>query len=110
MSTRSETDLTTTPPTADDLRRQAKAVKEDLRGLGRTAKHVAGEKLGEAKHKAVEYFDEGKQKTAQLLEQGKEKAARVEDQVEHYIRRKPLKSVLIAAGVGALLGFLISRR
>jgi ElaB/YqjD/DUF883 family membrane-anchored ribosome-binding protein len=111
MTSKTETDVAPEGPTStEELRQQAKAVKEDLRGLGHAAKVVAQEKLGGAKQKAAEYLDEGKHKTAEYLEQGKQKASEFEDQIENYIRQKPLKSVLIAAGAGALLGFLISRR
>jgi ElaB/YqjD/DUF883 family membrane-anchored ribosome-binding protein len=96
-------------------------VKDDLRNLGRTAKEVAKDKLGNAKQvakdklddakgKAAHYVEEGKQKSTELFEQGKQRATEVEDQVETYIRQKPLKSVMIAAGAGVLLGFLLSRR
>ena len=32
------------------------------------------------------------------------------DPLESYVREKPLKSMLIAAGIGAVVGFLFSRR
>lgn len=94
----------TTPDVAaagstDELRQHAKAVREDLGQLGRAATNVAHEKLGEAKR----YADEN-------LEQGKQKASEIEDQLEEYIRNKPLKSVLIAAGAGALIGYLLGRK
>jgi ElaB/YqjD/DUF883 family membrane-anchored ribosome-binding protein len=85
--------------TTDELRQHAKAVREDLGQLGRAATNVAQEKLGEAKQYAGEYLDQGKQK-----------ATEIEDQVEAYIRTKPLKSVLIAAGAGALIGYLLGRK
>ena len=110
MSASTETDLVGSTPKSEDLRRQAKVVKEDLQGLGRTATKVAKDKLGNVKEKAAAYVDEGKHKTTEFYEQGKKKASEVEDQVESYIREKPLKSVLIAAGAGVLLGFLLSRR
>lgn len=97
-----DTPLTTPTPT-EQLRRQARTVKEDLQGLGRTAKKVA-------KEKAATVVEEGKQKTGELYEQSREKLVAAEDRVEKYVREKPLQSVAIAAGVGALLGFLLSRR
>lgn len=109
MSTQVESDLTGTP-TTKDLRQQAKVVKEDLRGLTRTAKEVAQDKLGDVRDRASSYVDDGKKKSAELYEQGKEKALKVEDHVEGYIRKKPLQSVMIAAGAGVVLGFLLSRR
>ncbi len=100
MTTKTETDLAPDrTAAASEVRQHAKAVNEDLRGLGRATKEVAQEKMGDAKQKATEYY-----------EQGKKKASEFEDQIESYVRQKPLKSVLIAAGVGILLGFLLSRR
>ena len=83
----------------DELRQHAKAVREDLGHLGRAATNVAQEKLGDARRHADEYLDQGKQK-----------ATEIEDQIEEYIRNKPLKSMLIAAGAGALIGFLLGRK
>ena len=80
---------TDTPPSAAELfRQQASTVKDDLRELGRRGLDAAQEKLGEAKQKAQS----------------------VEGQIEDYVRQKPLKSVLIAAGAGLVLGLLLRRR
>jgi len=81
------------------LRDQTATVKEDVRELGRITKEVSREKLQEAKHVAGEYLDKGL-----------DRAAQIEDSVVAYVREKPVKSILIAAGAGALLGFLLSRR
>ncbi len=94
----------TTPDVAeasstDELRQHVKTVREDLGQLGRAATNVAREKLDEAKRHADEHLDQGKQK-----------ASEIEDQLEEYIRNKPLKSVLIAAGAGALIGYLLGRK
>jgi ElaB/YqjD/DUF883 family membrane-anchored ribosome-binding protein len=100
MTSKTETDVTpSTEATIEDLRKQIKAVKEDMKVLGRTAKDVAQEKLGGAKQKTIEHY-----------ELGKKKASEFEDHVESYIQQKPLKSVLIAAGAGLLVGFLLTRR
>ena len=70
------------------LRNQTDTVREDLRELGRITKDVAQEKLGVARKEAREY----------------------EDQLLNYVREKPVKSILIAGGVGLALGILLSRR
>jgi ElaB/YqjD/DUF883 family membrane-anchored ribosome-binding protein len=110
MSSTADADHVQPTTSTDDLRRQAKGIKQDLGQLGRTAKDVARDKLGDARKKAVEYVDEGKQRTAQYYEQGKHEASRIEDQLESYIRENPLKSMLIATGAGLLLGMLMRRR
>ena len=84
---------------AEQLRQQTGAVREDLGELGRLAKQAAKEKLDEAREAAADYYG-----------QGRKKADELETQLADYVRAKPLKSVLIAAGIGALLGILVSRR
>ena len=42
--------------------------------------------------------------------QGREKVRQVEQSIEQYIREQPLKSMLIAAGVGLVLGRFWMRR
>lgn len=59
------------------------------------AQHIAGE----VRTRANQYFETGKAKAADMR-------AKVEDTV----REHPLKTVLIAAGAGLLIGFLLRRR
>jgi ElaB/YqjD/DUF883 family membrane-anchored ribosome-binding protein len=93
-------DLAGQAPTATDkLKEQAGTVREDLGELGRLAKDATREKLGGARVAASEYYDKGRAKAEQL-----------EAELVDQIRAKPLTSVLIAAGIGALFGALISRR
>jgi ElaB/YqjD/DUF883 family membrane-anchored ribosome-binding protein len=87
------------PSATDQLRSQAGTVKEDLGELGRLAKDATKEKLGVAREAAADYYEKGRVKAGEL-----------ETQLTDYVRAKPLKSVLIAAGIGALLGILASRR
>ncbi len=49
-------------------------------------------------------------KMRELYQKGKDKAVRMEEGFEHYVQKKPVQSVLIAAGVGALVGYLLGRR
>lgn len=45
-----------------------------------------------------------------LYRKGKEKAIEAEESFESYVRTHPVKSVLVASGVGLALGFLLGRR
>lgn len=81
------------------LREQATAVKEDVRELGRLAKEASRDKLRETKQVAGEYVARGQQR-----------AGEIEDSVVTYVRDNPVKSLLMAAGAGVLIGFLFSRR
>jgi ElaB/YqjD/DUF883 family membrane-anchored ribosome-binding protein len=92
-------DESTEPKATEQFRAQTTAVRDDLGKLGRLAKDAAREKFGEAREAATDYY-----------EQGRKRVGDYETQLVDYVRMKPLKSVLIAAGIGALIGILASRR
>jgi ElaB/YqjD/DUF883 family membrane-anchored ribosome-binding protein len=77
---------------------QAQQVSQNLRDLGSQVRDQAREKYNELSDQAHNYY-----------EQGRQKAQEVEEGLESYIQEKPLQAVLIAAGVGVLLGLLWKR-
>lgn len=85
--------------TSDRLGKQAKAVKKDLQKMGETVSDAAQEKLEQVGEAASEY-----------CEQGREKVHGVACACEQFIRDRPLRSVLMAAGIGWLLGQVWKRR
>jgi ElaB/YqjD/DUF883 family membrane-anchored ribosome-binding protein len=78
---------------------QAQQVGENLRNLGGQVRDAAREKYQQLSEQAQDYYQQGRQK-AQEWEEG----------LESYIQEKPLQAVLIAAGVGVLIGLLWKRR
>ena len=85
--------------TSDRLGNQAMEVKQDLLDMGQTVRDAAQEKLGQVGEKASEYY-----------EQGRDSIHGVASACEQFVRQRPLRAVLIAVGVGWLLGFLWQRR
>ena len=77
---------------------QAQQMGQQLRDLGGQVRDQAREKYNQLSDQAQEYY-----------EQGRQKAQEWEESLESYIQEKPLQSVLIAAGVGVLLGLLWKR-
>lgn len=77
---------------------QAQQVGQNLRDLGGQVRDQAQQKYSELSDQARDYYEQGRQK-AQEWEQG----------LESYIQEKPMQAVLIAAGVGVLLGLLWKR-
>ncbi len=73
-------------------------VGEQLRDAGEHVKDAAKEKYEQLRQHASDYYNEGKQR-ANEWEQG----------IEDYVQQQPVKSLLIAAGVGVLLGMLMKR-
>ena len=79
--------------TSDQLGKQAKEVAEDLQRMGSTARDAAQAKLGQVSDKAAEYG-----------EQVQDKVHGIACACEQFVRERPLRSVLMAAGIGWLLG------
>ena len=79
-----------------------------------------GEKLSETRDKIVdlghlasetaqEKYHEFKDRASEKYEDGKEKLQDLEATFEQKVRASPVKSVLIAAGVGLVVGYLWRR-
>jgi ElaB/YqjD/DUF883 family membrane-anchored ribosome-binding protein len=76
----------------------ASDVQQNIRDMGSQIRDAATGKYGELRDQAQEYYEQGRQQ-AMEWEQG----------LEDYVREKPLQSLLIAAGVGMLLGIIWKR-
>jgi ElaB/YqjD/DUF883 family membrane-anchored ribosome-binding protein len=72
----------------EKLRSQTETVRDDLRELGKITKDVATEQI----------------------EVARKEVKQMEDHLLAYVREKPVKSLLIAGGVGLVLGVLLARR
>ena len=86
-------------PTTRKLREQTRTVKEDVAELGRLTREASREKLATAREVGSDW-----------VEKGRDKAKAAEDSVVNYVHEKPVKSVLLAAGAGVLIGFLLRHR
>jgi ElaB/YqjD/DUF883 family membrane-anchored ribosome-binding protein len=84
---------------ADHVRDKAAEVTEQVREIGHKVRDAASGTYGQVRDQAVGYVN-----------QGKETAEEWEKSLETYVQEKPLQAVLLAAGVGLLLGLLWKRR
>lgn len=89
----------------DQIKGKAQEAKDKLREMG----SAASEQVNQIKDSASEYYQQGREKAQEYYEQGRQKAMELEQNLEDYVREQPLKSVMIAAGVGLLLGILWRR-
>jgi ElaB/YqjD/DUF883 family membrane-anchored ribosome-binding protein len=71
---------------------------DKLRDLGGQVRDAATDKYNEARDTAKHYMDEGRAAAEEW-----------EQSIEGYVQNKPLQAVLIAAGVGLLVGLLWKR-
>lgn len=71
---------------------------ESMRMSYSHARDAANKVIGQVRDRASTY-----------MQTGRDKAGDVTDQVGTFVREQPIKSVLIAAGAGLLIGFLLRR-
>ena len=98
-----------TAVTKEKLVEDLKTVISDAEELLRATASHAGDRVSTVRQKVQDSLQRAKAELADvdvLLEQGKE-AARATDE---YVRAHPWQSVGIAAGIGVIIGLLISRR
>ncbi len=79
---------------------------DDARALMAATADVAGEKVGEARKRLAEAL-EGAKEIASRVREKAVVGARAADET---VREHPYQAIAIALGVGAIVGFLVSRR
>ena len=84
--------------TAETVSEAADRVRDKAAEVSQHLKDVVEEKYDRVRDKAAHAYDEGRQKAEQW-----------EESLESYVQEKPLQAVLLAAGIGLLLGLLWKR-
>jgi ElaB/YqjD/DUF883 family membrane-anchored ribosome-binding protein len=79
---------------------------EDARALMAATADVAGDKVAEARQRLAAALESGRELVGRVREKAAE-SAKAADQV---VRENPYQTVVIACGVGAVIGFLLARR
>lgn len=82
-----------------ELQKKASELGHDVQDLGK----IGGKLVADTAHIAEE-------RISKYYHEGIEKAKGLEGDLETEIRKNPVRSVVIAAGVGLLLGALLRRR
>jgi ElaB/YqjD/DUF883 family membrane-anchored ribosome-binding protein len=70
---------------------------------------MAEETGKEMRDQAQQLIAQGKEVAAEYYEEGRNQVLAWQQQLEYQVREKPLQSLLMAAGVGLLLGLLRRR-
>jgi ElaB/YqjD/DUF883 family membrane-anchored ribosome-binding protein len=83
----------------DDIRTHARA-------LVQATSQIADDKVSEARHQLTEILESISEKAEEVEHMAIEKAK----QVDGHITENPYKTAAIALGIGALLGYIFSRR
>ncbi len=83
----------------DQMREKTSDIKQSLSDMGSAAKQVAQEQYEGVRDTVSTYYD-----------QGRERAMEFEQSLEKRIQERPISSVLVATGLGFLLGLVWMRK
>lgn len=87
-----------------------KAVIGDTEELLRATAGQAGEKINAARARAEESLRAAKARVAELGEAGVEQARAAAKATDTYVHENPWQAIGVAAGVGFVVGWLLSRK
>ena len=99
-----------TDVTVDKLMEDLKAVAADAEALMAATAHDASERVRAARQRASESLGKARTRLVDLEEQVKDRATAAAHELDRYVRANPWPAIATAAGIGALIGLLISRR
>jgi ElaB/YqjD/DUF883 family membrane-anchored ribosome-binding protein len=95
---------------ADQLIDDLTAVIREAENLLRATAAQTGEKVDQVRARAEESVRQAKARLAGIEEEAIERARVLAGDADHYVRGNPWAAVGIAAGIGLVLGLLMSRR
>jgi ElaB/YqjD/DUF883 family membrane-anchored ribosome-binding protein len=90
----------------NSLTNDVDTLAEDARALMAATADVAGEKVAEARKRLTAALERGKVIYSRVREQAVESAQAADEAVHEH----PYQAIALGVGLGALIGFLITRR
>src|SRR5262245_39040452 len=96
--------------TTDQLVDDLKTVMRDAEALIKATSAQTGEKIQEVRARAEQSLKAAQERLSGIEDEALRRARELAGATEDYVRENPWQSLGIAAGVGLLLGVLISRR
>lgn len=94
----------------DKLVEDLKVVVRDAEALLRATSAQTGEKIQEVRARAEESLQQARVRLTEMEDQAYQRARELADSTEGYVKENPWQALGIAAGVGVLVGLLLSRR
>lgn len=92
------------------VRNDMKTLVKDAQELFREAGHATGEKAEELRAKGLVMLDAAMEKAQEVQAVAVQKGKAAAHTTDEFVHDHPWKAVGIAAGVGLIVGMLISRR
>ncbi len=98
------------PANRDKLVQDMRVVIADAEDLLRATANQAGEKISVARERIEDSLHQAKVKLAEAEAMVSERAKEAARYTDEYVHENPWRAIGVAAGIGLLLGLLISRR
>lgn len=92
------------------VRNDMKTLVKDAQELFREAGHASGEKAEELRAKGLVLLDSAMEKAQEIQSAALEKGKAAAQTTDEFVHEQPWKAVGIAAGIGLIVGLLMSRR
>lgn len=96
--------------TTAKLMEDLQTVVRDVEALLRETATQTGEKVQEVRARAQESLRNAKARLSEVQDAVVERTQEAAESADTYVRKNPWQSVGVAAGVGLLIGLLLSRR
>jgi ElaB/YqjD/DUF883 family membrane-anchored ribosome-binding protein len=97
-------------PDLDRLTRDFRQFISDFETLLRNAQTLSSEGAAVARAELTRKLADARVKFGALKEAAGERATHARGATEEYVRREPMKAVLVAAAVGAIVALVVARR
>lgn len=98
------------PVNRDKFTQDMRTVISDAEELLRATANQAGEKIGVARERIQDSIHEAKVKLAEAEAIVAERARQAARYTDEYVHENPWRAIGVAAGIGLLLGLILSRR
>jgi ElaB/YqjD/DUF883 family membrane-anchored ribosome-binding protein len=98
------------PVNRDKFVDDMKVVITDAEELLRATAGQAGEKIGVARERIQDSIYQAKVKLAEAEAVVRERARQAAQYTDEYVRENPWRAIGVAAGIGLVLGLVLSRR
>jgi ElaB/YqjD/DUF883 family membrane-anchored ribosome-binding protein len=96
--------------TADQLVADLRTVMRDAEALLKATSTQTGERIQEVRARAEQSLQQARERLNEVEQEAVRRAQEMANATEGYMRENPWQSIGIAAGVGLLIGLLLSRR
>jgi len=96
--------------TNNKLTAKTAQISDDIHEMGDAARRIAGGSVDALRETAQDYYERGQSRAQSLYDQGQSRARNLGENMKSKVQDQPMKSLLIAAGIGFIAACLFRRK